>query len=62
MITLYKWYQLKKKEIQFKLSFYRFLEQLLQAAKENKEDLKQQFLHDFEEMLHMASAKKEDET
>ena len=35
---------------------------LLQAAKENKEDLKQQFLHDFEEMLHMASAKKEDET
>ena len=62
MITLYKWYQLKKQEIQFKLSFYRFLEQLLQAAKENKEDLKQQFLHDFEEMLHMASAKKEDET
>ncbi len=62
MITLYKWYQLKKKEIQFKLSFYRFLEQLLQAAKENKEDLKQQFLHDFEEMLHMASVKKEDET
>lgn len=59
MITLFRWYRMKAKEIQVKLALYRCLEKAVHYMAENTDDLKKMFVHELAGILHNASAEKE---
>ena len=52
MKTLIRFFQLKSKEIKFRLTLYRFLEQLADEIVNNKEELQRKVIHEFAEMIH----------
>lgn len=52
MKTIIQFFQLKSKEIKFRLTLYRFLEQLTDEIINNKEDLQRKVIHEFAEMIH----------
>ena len=51
MITLFRWFLLKHKEIKWKLAFYQFLDQNLS----NPEELQQKLLHEIAEIIHKSN-------
>jgi len=52
MITLFRWYLMKKKEIKLKLGIYTLLENRLEYLAENSEDLEQKLVHELAEIIH----------
>ena len=52
MITLIRWFQLKKKEIYIKLAFYSFIEQYVNEIVNNKEDIEKKLIHEIAEIIH----------
>lgn len=52
MVTLFRWYLMKKKEIKLKLGIYTLLENRLEYLAKNSEDLEQRLVHELAEIIH----------
>lgn len=61
MKTIIQFFQLKSKEIKFRLTLYRFLEQLADEIINNKEELQRKVIHEFAEMIHGEAGQETDE-
>lgn len=61
MKTIIQFFQLKSKEIKFRLTLYRFLEQFADEIANNKEELQRKIIHDFTEMIHSGVRQEPDE-
>lgn len=60
MKTIIQFFQLKSKEIKFRLTLYRFLEQLADEIVNNKEELQRKVIHEFAEMIHGEAGQEQD--
>lgn len=61
MKTIIQFFQLKSKEIKFRLTLYHFLEQLADEIINNKEELQRKVIHEFAEMIHGEAGQETDE-
>lgn len=61
MKTIIQFFQLKSKEIKFRLTLYRFLEQLADEIINNKEELQRKVIHEFAETIHGEAGQETDE-
>lgn len=52
MITLFKWYLMKRKEITIKLGIYTALEEGLKYIANNREEVEKKLVHEFAETVH----------
>lgn len=58
MITLFRWYLLKRKEIKWKLGLYQFLDQIFGNI--SIEELQKKFVHEFAQIIHKENSEKDD--
>lgn len=52
MITLFKWYLMKRKEITIKLGIYTALEEGLKYINDNREEVERKLVHELAEIVH----------
>ena len=52
MITLFRWYLMKTKEIKWKLAFWQFIDQQATELLKNPEDVEKKFISALAEIIH----------
>lgn len=52
MITLFKWYLVKRKEITIKLEIYTALEEWLKYVADNRDEVEKKLVHEFAQIIH----------
>ena len=52
MITLFRWYLMKTKEIKWKLAFWQFVDQQAKELLKNPEEIEKKFVSALAEIIH----------
>lgn len=58
MITLFRWFLYKTKEIKWKLVFWQFADKELMELIKNPEELEKKFIDSFAKLIHEANTNK----
>lgn len=58
MITLFRWFLYKTKEIKWKLIFWQFADKQLMELIKNPEELEKKFVDSFTKLIHEANTNK----
>ena len=58
MITLFRWYLMKTKEIKWKLAFWQFIDQQANELLKNPEEIEEKFVSALAEIIHNENPKK----
>lgn len=59
MITLFRWYLYKTKEIKWKLAFWQFVDQQATELLKNPEEIEKKFVSALAEIIHNSNTSKE---
>lgn len=59
MITLFRWYLMKTKEIKWKLAFWQFIDKQATELLKNSEEIEKKFVSALAEIIHNENPKKD---
>lgn len=59
MITLFRWYLMKTKEIKWKLAFWQFIDQQANELLKNPGEIEEKFVSALAEIIHNENNKKD---